>query len=73
MCTAGGDMHGEWILTSELIFYSKKVMKGAPKIECEIKQDGTPECGCKLRPDIRICNEGFDSGRRYMSFPYERV
>ncbi|KAI4997895.1 hypothetical protein ZWY2020_053237 [Hordeum vulgare] len=71
MCTADGDMDGEWILTSELSFGSKKVMKGAQEIECEIKQDGMPEYGCKLRPVIRICNEGFNSGRRYMSCPYE--
>ncbi|KAI4981047.1 hypothetical protein ZWY2020_021532 [Hordeum vulgare] len=50
-------MDDECILTSELSFGSKKVMKN----ECEIKQDGTPGCGCKLRPVIRICNEGFDS------------
>ncbi|KAI5012904.1 hypothetical protein ZWY2020_025170 [Hordeum vulgare] len=71
MCTAGADMDGEWILTSELSFGSKKIDEGAQKSECEIKQDGMPECGCKLRPVIRICNEGFDSDRRYISCPYE--
>ncbi|KAI5013291.1 hypothetical protein ZWY2020_028245 [Hordeum vulgare] len=45
-CTGGCDMDGEWILTSELIFGTKK-------------------------PVFRVCNEGFDSGRRFMSCPYE--
>ncbi|XP_048547513.1 uncharacterized protein LOC125551453 isoform X2 [Triticum urartu] len=67
----GCDMDGEWIVTSELSFGSKKAMKGACGIRVSNEGFGAAECGCKLTPVIRVCNEGFDAGRRFLSCPYE--
>ncbi|XBI92618.1 hypothetical protein VPH35_029634 [Triticum aestivum] len=57
-------MDGEWRMSSELTFGSKKSMKGG-------ENSDKAECGCKLTPVVRMCNEGFDAGLRFLSCPYE--
>ncbi|XBJ18924.1 hypothetical protein VPH35_009979 [Triticum aestivum] len=61
-------MDGEWRVTSELSFGSKKAMKGACGITVSNEGFDAAECGCELTPVVRVCNEGFDAGRRFLSF-----
>ncbi|XBI54827.1 hypothetical protein VPH35_036763 [Triticum aestivum] len=66
-------MDCEWRMSSELTFGSKKSMKGGENSANENRQGHKAECGYKLTPVVRVCNEGFDAGRRFLSCPYERL
>ncbi|KAI5005018.1 hypothetical protein ZWY2020_032261 [Hordeum vulgare] len=35
------------------------------------REDGRSKCGCKLKPVIRVSDQGFDAGPRFASCPYE--
>lgn len=65
-------MDGEWRIILELNFGSKKAMKAdeiGQRSSCT--EDDRSECGCKLKPVVRVCDQGFDAGRRFLSCPYE--